>query len=410
MMNYRPYDAEKDGKAAHRIWREVGWIDSEIEEKAMDFFLAGSDVLVTDIDGEAEVLVASMPATVNYLDEKLPVGIIAAVTTSRVARKQGLAGRLTARMIASQVAQGAAVSMLGMFEQGFYNRLGFGTGCYEHWVRFDPAALVVSSRARPPRRLTTDNAEAIHNALLGRHRAHGVVDIAPVEFSRAELQWTSNGFGLGYYDGDDGALSHFIWCAPKGENGPYRIGAMAYRNRDEFLELMALLKGLGDQVRTVRMREPAHIQLQDMVSQPFQREIVSEKTKHATGNYAIAYWQLRICDLAACMAATKLPGETVRFNLALTDPIEAYLDDDIEWRGIGGDYIVTLGPESAAEAGADLSLPTLTASVNAFSRLWFGVRPAIGLAITDELDGPDGLLRALDQILRLPAPHPDWDF
>jgi predicted acetyltransferase len=78
---------------------------------------------------------------VRHLEADLPMSCVAAVTTSRVARKQGFAARLTAKAIAADAADGALVSALGMFEQGFYNRLGFGTGCYEHLVWFNPAAL-----------------------------------------------------------------------------------------------------------------------------------------------------------------------------------------------------------------------------------------------------------------------------
>ena len=77
---------------------------------------------------------------------------------------------------------------------------------------------------------------------------------------------------------------------------------------------------------------------------------------------------------------------------------------------IGGDYIVTLGRSSGAETGSHDTLPTLKASVGAFTRLWLGVRPATGLAVTDELKGPEGLLRELDWALRLPEPNLDWDF
>ena len=64
----------------------------------------------------------------RYLDETLPFSCITGVTTSRVARKLGLAGKLTAVAVAHEAADGAAVVGLGMFEQGFYNRLGFGNG------------------------------------------------------------------------------------------------------------------------------------------------------------------------------------------------------------------------------------------------------------------------------------------
>jgi hypothetical protein len=48
--------------------------------------------------------------------------------------------------------------------------------------------------------------------------------------------------------------------------------------------------------------------------------------------------------------------------------------------------------------------------VGAFTRLWLGVRPASGLAITDDLCAPPALLDQLDRVLRLPEPKPDWDF
>jgi hypothetical protein len=48
--------------------------------------------------------------------------------------------------------------------------------------------------------------------------------------------------------------------------------------------------------------------------------------------------------------------------------------------------------------------------VNAFTRLWFGVRPASGLALSDELNAPPELLDALDRTLLLPQPLPDWDY
>jgi hypothetical protein len=52
----------------------------------------------------------------------------------------------------------------------------------------------------------------------------------------------------------------------------------------------------------------------------------------------------------------------------------------------------------------------MRASVNAFSRLWFGVAPASSLAVTDELEAPPALLDALDWLLCVPPPSLDWVF
>ena len=111
-----------------------------------------------------------------------------------------------------------------------------------------------------------------------------------------------------------------------------------------------------------------------------------------------------------CLAKTRLDSESVTFNLRLSDPIAEHLDGTNAWRGVEGDYVVTLGEESAAERGVSRNLPVLTASVGAFTRLWLGVRNASSLALTDDLRGAPTLLHQLDRALRIPQPHLGWDF
>jgi len=411
-MNFRSYDAKKDREAVHRIWREVGWMEDEKKEKeAADLHIGAGRAMVCEVNGSAECLVLTAPATMCYLDEDLPLCALTGVVTGRVARKQGIASRLTALSIALDAAEGALVAALGMFDQGYYDRLGFGSGSYVRWVKLDPAQIKVKVKHRVPSRLTLDDWEKIHTARLARPRDHGAINIIPAAVTRAEMGSTKNPIGLGYYDGLGGSLSHFIWGSTKNvEKGPYRIWWVVYRSREEFLELMALIKSLGDQVHLVEMNEPPNIQMQDLLEKPFARRAISEKSPYESGISAAAYYQLRICDLGGCLERTHLLGDPVRFNLRLSDPIEAYLESDAPWHGVAGDYVVTLGPSSRAVPGRDSDLPTLTATVNAFTRLWLGVRPATGLSFTDVLEGPRELLEQLDAILRLPEPQLDWDF
>jgi predicted GNAT family acetyltransferase len=409
---FRTYNADKDRDAVHRIWREVGWIgDNEEHKRAMDLHIEGGRALVAEVHGAAECSVVAVPGTIRYLDEELSLSAITAVITSRVARKQGLASKLTARAVADAAADGAQVAGLGAFEQGFYNQIGFGSGGYEHWVSFDPARLKVGVKARLPRRIMADDWATVHASRLARRCGHGTCNLIPPEVTRADMIFTKNSFGLGYWDSKSGEITHHFWCqAKEPEHGPYTIHWLSFQTPDQFLELMALIRSLGDQVRLVWMREPQGIQLQDMIEQPLKQRQISEKSKYERGIRAIAYWQMRICDLPGCLAQTRLRGDEVRFNLALTDPIERFLDEDAPWHGITGDYAVTLGPSSRAEPGTDTSRPTLTASVGAFTRMWLGVRPASGLTATDELYGPPELLEELDWALRLPEPKPDWDY
>ena len=409
-MQFREYDPKKDKKAVRRIWREIGWLEKGKEE-TMDLYIEASSALVADVNAEAECLVLSVPGTIRYLSEDLPLDVITGVTTSRVARKLGLAKHLTAQLVAAGALEGALVAGLGMFEQGFYNQLGFGTGGYEHVLDFDPSDLRVETKARTPVRITADDWEAVHASLLARHRAHGGCNLSSAKMTEAAMLNTKNGFGLGYRDGPAGELTHHFWFRVQELwEGPYQMQWMAYRNGEQFLELMALLKSLGDQVRQVNMRERPGLQFQDLLRQPFAQRARTERGKFESRMRAVAYWQMRMCDLPGCLVRTHLSWGETRFNLKLSDPIERYLDGDAPWRGVAGEYVVTLGPLSGAEVGVDGALPTLSASVGAFTRMWLGVRPATGLAVTDDLSGPQELLEELDGVLRLPDPKPDWDF
>jgi hypothetical protein len=412
-VEFREYSAGRDKDAVHRIWLETGWVekDNQLQRESVDIFARSGRSLVAEINGEAECFVRNCPGSMRYLSEELPFTGVCAVTTSRLVRKQGIAAKLTAKALALDAADGALVSGLGMFEQGYYNRLGYATGSYEHWVSFDPARLRVDAAPRVPRRIILDDWKLVHRSRLARKRGHGGCNFIPPEETRAEMMWTKNGFGLGYAD-DAGELTHHLWCdaGAGGEHGPYSVYWMAYRTREQFTELMALLKSLGDQVLSVRMHEPPGLQMQDLISQPFKQYDLTEKGKYEARASAYAYWQMRICDLSGCIERTRLPLGEARFNLKLTDPIGGLLEADTPWRGCAGDYVVTLGKSSGAEAGRDDSLPTMSASVNAFTRLWLGVRPASSLRYTDDLDAPPELIETLDSVLRLPPPHPDWEF
>lgn len=408
-VRFRRYEAERDRDAVVRIIREAGWLQMHTEE-AVDIALQAGRAWVAEVEGAAECFVHTVPGALRYLEDDLPFSAVAEVATSRVARRQGLARRLTALAVAADAADGAAVSGLGVFEQGYYDALGLGTGSYELYVTLDPLDLRVGQKPRVPRRLSAADWEAVHAARLGRRRGHGAVNLFPPEITRAAMVEGAHSFGLGYADGPGGTLSHCLWCTPdEPEHGPYRVRWMAFQNGEQFQELIALLAGLGDQVHRVWLCEPPGVQFQDLVSRPLRELQTTRGSPHPVGVQAVAHWQMRLCNLEEALRRTHLCGEPLRFNLRLSDPIIAYLGEDTPWRGIGGEYVVLLGPECAAQPGYDPALPTLAATVNAFTRLWLGVRPASGLALTDALSGPASLLERLDRLFCLPPPRPDWE-
>ena len=175
-----------------------------------------------------------------------------------------------------------------------------------------------------------------------------------------------------------------------------------------------MLHSMADQIHIVRMVEPPWLPLWDLLRRPWRRRALSIDSKHEAFVRGIPWWQVRMCDLDACMAAVRLPlDEDLRFNLELHDPIAEHLTDATkqQWGGLTGAYVLRLGRESAVEAHApDADLPTLRASVNSFSRLWLGALSATGLAITSAaFDAPEALIRDLDRAWRLPRPWLAWD-
>ncbi len=409
-MTMRRYEHERDREQIHKVLREVNWLpDGEEQEEAQDAFSLGARGYVAELSGLPECYVTTMPGTYRYQQSDLSLCCVTGVCTSRVARKQGLAGRLTAMAVAECAADGAEVAGLGVFDQGFYNLLGFGTGVYEYEVHFDPADLTVTGKARVPVRLSREDYVEMHEARTRSFRRHGSATVGPPDFTRMRVTKPEKSFGLGYR-GDDGRITHHFWCHTEGgPEGPWGIAWVSYETYEQLTELFLLIKGLGDQVRTFVITQPPQVQMQDILQRPLRTQTYRAESKHKTGIIAKAYWQLRINDVAACIAKTHA-REEVAFNLRLTDPIERYLDDSAAWRGVGGEYVVTLGAESSAVRGAKAGLPVLDASVNAFTRMWLGVRPATTLAVTDDIKGEGALLARLDEAFMLPAPHLGWFF
>ncbi|MDA1075950.1 MAG: sterol carrier protein domain-containing protein [Proteobacteria bacterium] len=399
-LQIRDYVEARDLKALQRVWHEVGWIHDESGAGYMGEMLKAGTTLTGVVGEEAECMVNSMPGLMRHQNRDLRASVVTAVTVNRVGRKSGFALNLTARALAASFAEGACVSTLGMFDQGFYNLLGFGTGSYEHFLTFDPKTLKTTAPYRRPSRLGRDDWKAVHGAMLNRSRAHGGVLMDPELMIKAELGWSENGSGLGYFEGDK--LTHFIWFSAQDvERGPYRIEMQAYRNVADLAELLTLIKSLGDQVYSMTMCEPPEIQLQALLEVPFRNRFRTIGSKHEYAHKALAWWQVRLLDV--CKAVKGYHSFVpVMFNLHLSDPIENYLPQNASWHGVGGDYIVSLDENSSARRGLDANLPHLHADIGAFSRLFFGVVPATSLADTEALQADPALLSQLDVAFGLP--------
>ena len=405
-IEIRDYVHAQDLAEVKRIWQEVGWVEDEHEINQLDHFFQAGATKVATINGSVECSVNVVPGTMRLHETDLSMAAVTAVTTGRVARGYSFAQKVTALQLQAAAERGAAMAALGMFDQGFYDKLGFGTGAYEHEVTFDPGLLRVSaSAAPPPVRLSHDDSDAMHDALCARMKSHGSVCLLDKMNFKGELGFTEAAFGFGYRD-QSGAITHFIWLDPKAEHGPYRVLFYAYQTREQLMELMSLIKSLADQVYSIKMIEPAQLQLQALLSRPMRQMGLTEGSVHKNMIRSLAWWQARVIDVGQAVAAVKV-AKPVRFQLSVSDPITDHIPEGI---GTDGDYIVNLNDNPQAERGLDDSLPRLECDVGALTRLLFGVAPATNLALTDQLKAPDELLRELNEAIALPQPNTGWDF
>lgn len=421
----RPYEPDRDREAVIRQWREAGWIDySDAHATALaDVFAVGDAVVaearVTDgsagtATGSAECALHRSSGSLRYgvgdRATDLPLSLITAVTTSHVARRQGLAASLIASALGDAAANGAAVATLGIFDQGYYERFGFGTGADEHVVSFDPATLDVPVPDRAPVRIGAGNHREVYDLLLRRLRGHGSVVLDLPELIAADLALLDRPVGLGFR-AEDGRLTHCLIGTAEAHHGPLNVEWLIHEEPHQLEELLGLLKSLGDQYRSVTIaHEPPGVQLQSLLAEPLRQ--LSLANLGAAARPLHTSWskvQWRILDLAACIEACTMPGVDLTFGLRLHDPLADRWS--APWRGLGGDYTVHLGERSRVDVGPPSgSTPVLEASVGAFTRLWLGVRPATGLTITDALAGPPELIAGLDAAFGLPPPLPDWPF
>jgi predicted acetyltransferase len=414
-MTIRKYDPSKDFPDAERLWNDVGWV-TENKSAHLKTRLECDRAYIAEQDGanqdkRAECLVTCAESVIQYQEENINSAILTGVTTSLVARKSGIASQLTAHAISEEVAKGADLFILSMFEQGFYDRLGFGTGPYENYVKFHPYQLNVPDLTRAPQRLSMDQFKIMHQNHLDRQRGHGKISFKNPLNMKAQLQEYSNIIGLGFCDGPDEQLTHHLWLVTDNmEEGPCRVLWIAYQTNEQFLELLSIIKSLGDQMKLVDVVEPADIQFQDLLNKPFLQASISSRGRLAQRTIAIANQQYRICNLENVLKKTHLDCESFQFNLTLNDPISRFIDEDSQWQGISGNYIISLGEVSNTEPGCDNELPTLEVSVGAFTRMWFGAASATSLNVTDDLKGPEELLHKLNKAFRLPKPVPDLDF
>lgn len=405
MSDVRDFDYDQDLAAVKRIWREVGWIDSEKDAAGLDDFFSVGRTRVGLINDQPECSVHTVQGTVQLNQTGLSLCAVTAVTTSRIARGKAFARRLTAEQLIHAHGQGAQAAALGMFDQGFYDQLGFGTGAYEHLFTIDPSTLNVNAKVPAPLRFGMEHASELHAAMLKRCKVHGAIDLLEPALFKAELSFADQFTALGYRDAN-GAISHFLVLENKGEHGPDRVLMWAYQDTEQLMQLLGLLKGLGDQIYSVKLIEPPQLQLQALLKRPFRQRVMTKDSEHANEAKTLAWWQMRLLDVPAGVAALHNTPVSTEFIAHIDDPLSEYAEHPV----CGGRYRIVLGERCYAERVEEAASADLHCGIGAFSRWITGVAPASSLALTDDFTLGVELAGELDAAVNLPRPVPGWDF
>ena len=385
------------------LLKEAGWLERDSDRDAFISYLnrQGASTVVAAVDSKIEGLaVAEHNASMNYMFQTVNLTVIDTVCASGVSRGMGVASMLVARQLANAADNGLHLASLGVFDQGFYDRLGFGSCIAEPLFCFDPLQLICKQERRTPERLGEDNFLEIYECLLNGVEAHGVVRISNPEWLKLQLKKDNiSSFG---FRNKCGKLTHFISIK---EISKIAIGVVfcSFSCSEEFFDLLSLLRSFGDQIYSIYMTSPPKINLSDCLLRPTR----FDKTQKRDKTTCRVRTQFRILDLFECIEKVKLPSsEKVSFNLRISDPLTDYLSEgggiNCDWRGVSGEYVIHLGEESFAERGRDNTLEYMEASISAFTRLWLGVAQASTLCFTDEMSAPAKLLSKLDRYWVLP--------
>lgn len=414
-VEFVDFSFDRDMDDVLRVWAEAGWFDGEDRpERFIKQFFEANDArsLVARLNGTTESVVHRSLGTMRYDNSTVSLGGITAVTTSRIARRMRMASRLTARTVAHLGDEGVAVAVLGMFEQGFYDRFGFGVGAYENRVHMYPGDLDIPVPYRTPERLDLDDdIEEIHAAVIDRMPWHGSIAVGGERLTQSGSQIDDEPTLFGYRT--DGVLSHFLMMEMKGENGPDRVLGMAYQTKYQCLELLRLIQEWGDQVDSIRFVEPAWMQAQEFMRQPGREYRRTKGTPHETHVDADAWWQARIVDLDACVQAMRPAADDFSIVVDLLDPVQEHLAESGytgQWRPLSGTWRLSFGPNGGADRIAPDRAPDLVTTVNALTRWWLGVSSADTLAVVGAFDGIPDVIERLDALTaHLPTPQLGWD-
>ena len=393
------------------LHKDAGWnLELDGFDEGLRFHVPDCTVRVAADDERVHSAVLGAEGQFRYLDRTLRLSAITGVLTASWARRRGYAGRLLAELLEEEQQRGAVVASLGVFDQGFYNRYGFGN------MGRDPVLVLNPSAIRVPRKvsgalgaagtrivpISHRDDDEVYAAHIRRYTGHGACTIVKRGFIQGFLRYAGEqSFGLGIAVGDR-LVAHFFGRRVSEEH--VDLFWLCADTQEYYIQLLALLRTLSDQLTQVKIVMPPDVMVYDFLERPLQWGVVH---RHSFDD--LLFWQLRVLDVVRAVEAVSIPlASPLRFVAEISDPIVAHSPSG--WRGCAGEYTMSIGLESRCVRGAEVGLSRVRMSIGAFSRFWSGAASARALACSDEFAAEDALLERLTREYCVPRPRRDCDF
>jgi predicted acetyltransferase len=308
-------------------------------------------------DGEDLLVVCKhLDFTARVRDEWLPMAGLSAVASPPEHRRRGLVGELLEASLAEYRKRGQLISALYPFDERFYARYGWATGCRHHRVTVEPEALVVTADpARGSfRRLGPDDhgvLEPVYEAwldgvTLATRRSADWWRDRVFQSHGGELYaavWQCDGLARGYvvYDVEDG----------DDRPGARRLKTyeLAFADHEAYVNLLRYCYNHDSQVDVIELHGRNHGRILDVVAD---RDAVELTVANGP--------MVRIVDLRRALEAIPYHGvERADLDLAVVDEHAPWNDGTFSLRvrdgraTVGSDDQATIGSTDQEATGSD---------------------------------------------------------
>lgn len=367
MPEYRPLPEDREDEQgrilSYAFDSAAGPFDPErdVDEVTERRYAFGESYGLFDGD-ELLCCITHLPFTARVRGTWLPLGGVAGVATPPEHRRAGHVGALLEATLADYRDRGWPLAALRPFDESFYERYGWATGCRRTVGTVEPAALAPAARATSGsfHRVDHDDPAVLEPAY------EGWLDGVTLATRRSE-EWWRDRVLLGHegelycYAWRDGGPVRGYLVYDVASEGTLRTHEVAFADHEAYLNVLRFCRDHDSQVDEVALHGFGHDRLLDVVA-----DRAAVTVERQSGH------MVRIVDVTVAL-------EAVPFPPAATGDLVLEVDDDhAPWND---DRFALHVTEGAAAVTRTDARPDARVSVGTLSQLLVGhVDPALARA------------------------------